>query len=125
MYIFFFKQKTAYDMRISDWSSDVCSSDLGTWGNMAFQALKALEYKSLTIAMNGPLAGEMVTEVHFAGVNQGAGTKSNFLIRRLAKLPFVFNVTIRAPFRSLIDSAQSLYDPTRLIERNQIGRAHV
>src|SRR3546814_11670224 len=27
--IFFFKQKTAYEMRISDWSSDVCSSDLG------------------------------------------------------------------------------------------------
>src|SRR3546814_3102908 len=27
-YIFFFKQKTAYEMRISDWSSDVCSSDL-------------------------------------------------------------------------------------------------
>src|SRR3546814_3898978 len=26
--MFFFKQKTAYDMRISDWSSDVCSSDL-------------------------------------------------------------------------------------------------
>src|SRR3546814_7358195 len=28
MFFFFFKQKTAYDMRISDWSSDVCSSDL-------------------------------------------------------------------------------------------------
>src|SRR3546814_16082327 len=27
-FVFFFKQKTAYDMRISDWSSDVCSSDL-------------------------------------------------------------------------------------------------
>src|SRR3546814_9745393 len=27
---FFFKQKTAYEMRISDWSSDVCSSDLET-----------------------------------------------------------------------------------------------
>src|SRR3546814_4363769 len=27
---FFFKQKTAYEMRISDWSSDVCSSDLYT-----------------------------------------------------------------------------------------------
>src|SRR3546814_1532849 len=26
--VFFFKQKTAYEMRISDWSSDVCSSDL-------------------------------------------------------------------------------------------------
>src|SRR3546814_911164 len=29
MLVFFFKQKTAYEMRISDWSSDVCSSDLG------------------------------------------------------------------------------------------------
>src|SRR3546814_15155120 len=28
VYVFFFKQKTAYEMRISDWSSDVCSSDL-------------------------------------------------------------------------------------------------
>src|SRR3546814_8833039 len=27
MWFFFFKQKTAYEMRISDWSSDVCSSD--------------------------------------------------------------------------------------------------
>src|SRR3546814_10264279 len=30
---FFFKQKTAYEMRISDWSSDVCSSDLHLLGN--------------------------------------------------------------------------------------------
>src|SRR3546814_5304177 len=28
LFFFFFKQKTAYEMRISDWSSDVCSSDL-------------------------------------------------------------------------------------------------
>src|SRR3546814_11566794 len=28
LFIFFFKQKTAYELRISDWSSDVCSSDL-------------------------------------------------------------------------------------------------
>src|SRR3546814_2070113 len=36
IFIFFFKQKTAYEMRISDWSSDVCSSDLGRlmdWSN--------------------------------------------------------------------------------------------
>src|SRR3546814_9593763 len=31
MSCFFFKQKTAYEMRISDWSSDVCSSDLDNW----------------------------------------------------------------------------------------------
>src|SRR3546814_7242740 len=30
--VFFFKQKTAYEMRISDWSSDVCSSDLRLTG---------------------------------------------------------------------------------------------
>src|SRR3546814_4336049 len=31
--LFFCKQKTAYEMRISDWSSDVCSSDLGPGGS--------------------------------------------------------------------------------------------
>src|SRR3546814_1350005 len=31
LFFFFFKQKTAYEMRISDWSSDVCSSDLVTF----------------------------------------------------------------------------------------------
>src|SRR3546814_2007615 len=35
--MFFFKQKTAYEMRISDWSSDVCSSDLG------FSVLEVIE----------------------------------------------------------------------------------
>src|SRR3546814_3948821 len=32
--VFFFKQKTAYEMRISDWSSDVCSSDLRMAGGL-------------------------------------------------------------------------------------------
>src|SRR3546814_8469847 len=34
-FLFLFKQKTAYEMRISDWSSDVCSSDLKEkWGRL-------------------------------------------------------------------------------------------
>src|SRR3546814_2466242 len=33
VFVFFFKQKTAYELRISDWSSDVCSSDLGLCGS--------------------------------------------------------------------------------------------
>src|SRR3546814_1797310 len=39
---FFFKQKTAYDMRISDWSSDVCSSDLNdllSGDNLSLQSI--------------------------------------------------------------------------------------
>src|SRR3546814_20991764 len=35
MFVFFFKQKTAYELRISDWSSDVCSSDLQYRGEAA------------------------------------------------------------------------------------------
>src|SRR3546814_6934856 len=40
--VFFFKQKTAYEMRISDWSSDVCSSDL--------KAALHLEVKTSTVS---------------------------------------------------------------------------
>src|SRR3546814_8612839 len=42
---FFFKQKTAYEMRISDWSSDVCSSDLTA---MATKAEKLVTMKPTT-----------------------------------------------------------------------------
>src|SRR3546814_1485556 len=38
LFFFFFKQKTAYEMRISDWSSDVCSSDLQGDGVGALRA---------------------------------------------------------------------------------------
>src|SRR3546814_9661262 len=38
---FFFKQKTAYEMRISDWSSDVCSSDLSRDGTRWISARPA------------------------------------------------------------------------------------
>jgi translocation and assembly module TamB len=97
---------------------EISQKDLGFWGNLAFGALRSLNYRSLRIDMNGPLAGEMVTDVRFAGISQGKGAKSNFIIRRLQRLPFVFNVRIKAPFRGLLDSAQSFYDPRRLIQRN-------
>src|SRR3546814_11908974 len=54
-FVFFFKQKTAYEMRISDWSSDVCSSDLALSGiaaeglehgsGIASRTLASLEHK--------------------------------------------------------------------------------
>src|SRR3546814_2382192 len=43
---FFFKQKTAYEMRISDWSSDVCSSDLGSATPAAAQGTVVAGYSS-------------------------------------------------------------------------------
>src|SRR3546814_3902468 len=39
---FFFKQNTAYEVRISDWSSDVCSSDLGVSGRAKHADMPAL-----------------------------------------------------------------------------------
>src|SRR3546814_2910187 len=48
LFVFFCKQKTAYDMRISDWSSDVCSSDLaGTASGNCWRSagLCAVTYK--------------------------------------------------------------------------------
>src|SRR3546814_5268896 len=39
---FFFKQKTAYEVRISDWSSDVCSSDLDARYTFNYRSMKTL-----------------------------------------------------------------------------------
>src|SRR3546814_10841082 len=52
---FFFKQKTAYEMRISDWSSDVCSSDLET-----ATTLGAAWHLNRWIAIEGNLIHEAI-----------------------------------------------------------------
>src|SRR3546814_2154243 len=52
-FFFFFKQKTAYEMRISDWSSDVCSSDLSllalTLTNTVVASLRRLSRRDVRI----------------------------------------------------------------------------
>src|SRR3546814_7551651 len=57
---FFFKQKTAYEMRISDWSSDVCSSDLrafilraATGGEAVEQSLQSTVVRSVELGAVG------------------------------------------------------------------------
>src|SRR3546814_2403543 len=50
MFLFFFKQKTAYEMRISDWSSDVCSSDLRSSSEVAPSAFMAQVPSTVTAA---------------------------------------------------------------------------
>src|SRR3546814_18120145 len=88
--IFFFKQRTAYEMRIIDWNSDVCSSDLRTAGDLrqhdAFLALRGragvarprrrpplpahgrvsgMSVRNLPITMIGALAGLLIWAAHF------------------------------------------------------------
>src|SRR3546814_4122687 len=67
MWFFFFKQKTAYEMRISDWRSDVCSSDL-SWATNADYPSSALRNEEegttgfrVTVGTNGRVTDCSVT----------------------------------------------------------------
>jgi translocation and assembly module TamB len=97
---------------------ELSNRNLGTIANFAFGALRSLKYDDLTIILNGDLDGEMVTDIRFGGVGQGEGATRNFLTNQVAKLPLIFNVKIRAPFRQLLTSAKGFYDPSLLIEQN-------
>jgi hypothetical protein len=95
--------------------------DLSTMANFAFDALKSLDYREMSIGMDGALEGEIVTRVRFRGIRQGAAAKRNFLTDRIARLPIQFNVNLRAPFLSLISSFKSLYDPAYVRDPRELG----
>src|SRR3546814_4933754 len=70
--IFFFKQKTAYEMRISDWSSDVCASDLAP--DLAGGALRQAAARDRAPAeFHSPLQGQGQQGDAGAEPRQGAG----------------------------------------------------
>src|SRR3546814_7056310 len=97
--MFFFKQKTAYAMRISDWSSDVCSSDLFAASCRQGRAL-GFDGKSLihpkTLAVANGIFGPSSEEIAWA--------------RRIAAA----HAAALAEGRAVV-----------LVDGKQIGRAHV
>src|SRR3546814_10893840 len=71
--VFFFKQKTAYEMRISDWSSDVCSSDLD------LAKLAATQFRDFANTVPGLVfqtAGAGNTQISMRGVTAGVDVSS-------------------------------------------------
>src|SRR3546814_9996641 len=101
MYFFFFKQKTAYEMRISDWSSDVCSSDLRTPSGTRIM--------SLSVALFNALSGLQVNQTALQV------TASN-----------VANVNTPDYARKVHDQQNRLLGGMGAgVETAQIGRAHV
>src|SRR3546814_14608851 len=63
--VFFFKQKTAYEMRISDWSSDVCSSDLIPDDAVLSRSVVAAKQRAqLLFALAGIVSGGFVVTGH-------------------------------------------------------------
>src|SRR3546814_5947672 len=64
--LFFFKQKTAYEMRISDWSSDVCSSDLSKANYDAQQYALQIAQANVVVAQRN--LDDTVVRAPFSGV---------------------------------------------------------
>jgi translocation and assembly module TamB len=99
----------------------VSNEQVGVFGKMAFDALKNLQYKCLSILMDGALDGEVVTNVVFNGINRGKPEEqASSIARNFMGLPFLFNIRIQAPFRGLMSTAKSFVDPSGLI-RNNVG----
>src|SRR3546814_20705013 len=76
--VVFFKQKTAYEMRISDWSSDVCSSDLK--GATTTTSQQSLEEQ--IAALVGSQTGNVRTSENVAGTST-QNTATNQLIQEI------------------------------------------
>src|SRR3546814_9892741 len=78
--VFFFKQKTAYEMRISDWSSDVCSSDLKSLVAVSTGLLRALDRDQAEAVLGHEVShvanGDMVTMTLLQGVLNKIGRAS-------------------------------------------------
>ena len=61
MFFFFFKQKTAYEIKECDWSSDVCSSDLGSLIIMV--SFKTVPQESVIVTMYVPAVNMLISSV--------------------------------------------------------------
>lgn len=106
---------------------ELTDKELGVYGKLAFDALKALRYSKLVIDLNGSLEGEFVAGIELDGVARdpaltvapAGGIRGMVAARalgQLAKIPFEFNIHVRGPFRALIGTMRSLQDPTLLIQ---------
>lgn len=106
---------------------DVTNADLGRIARIAFDALKSMRYDRLTIDLNGDLDGEIVSKVRFDGTNDKPEqtARSGGIVGRLlapvTRLPFRFNITITAPFRGLVNSAQTFVDPSIVLRNATSG----
>src|SRR3546814_19720539 len=97
LYVFFFKQKTAYEMRISDWSSDVCSSDLRHIGDFGVGDEMIFDFLRIDVHSAGDdheaLAVGQIEEaifINFAHIAQGRPALRVAARRRFLIIPMIF-----------------------------------
>lgn len=89
--------------------------DMGAVANYAFRALRSLDYRDMSVVLDGSLTGEIISKFQFDGMRQGEGTSRNFITRRLARLPILFRVNVKAEsFFELSTVVRSFFDVTYL-----------
>src|SRR3546814_8547364 len=96
---FFFKQKTAYDMRISDWSSDVCSSDLANLTSLGVSyALFSADLHDIPVTSNG---GGCVVTMHAIEPNGGMEER---IIDELVRVSSRYLIVMEPDFSQATDT---------------------
>ena len=93
----------------------VNKANLGTMGNIAFEALRDLRFRSMVVRLDGDLAGEFATRLTIDGVALGQTGTQKLIRGFLKRLPLKMNVTIKGPFRALIATAKAFRDPRQII----------
>jgi translocation and assembly module TamB len=97
---------------------EISNAEMNVYAKLAFDALKSIRYNNLTIALNGPLDGEIISQINFDGINEAPlSPPKSFIARQFIGLPFVFNIKVTAPFRSLLNTARTFQDPSSLLQR--------
>ena len=96
--------------------------DLGAVANFAFDTLRSLDYRQMRIAVDGPLAGEIITRVRIDGVSQGADAEQNILTRVIAGIPIRLDVNVRGEFYKLVGDIRSMYDPSAIRDPSELAR---
>jgi hypothetical protein len=92
-------------------------ANFGAGGNLVFNALRDLRFRSMIIRLDGDLAGEFGTRLTIDGVGLAGSNGTQRLITRfVGRIPLKFNVSITGPFRALIATAKSMRDPRALIQ---------
>src|SRR3546814_16379595 len=107
---FFFKQKTAYEMRISDWSSDVCSSDLEEFRPIIGEVLAELK---LTLNRREQFALEKVLVDELLGLGP---------LEELLADPEISDIMVNGPDQTFIERKGKL-EIAQIQFRAEIGRA--
>ena len=85
---------------------------------VAFDLLSNIRYRSMVIRLDGDLAGEFATRFTINEISLGnkGGFLTGLVRNAFRKVPLRVNLSIKGPFRALIQSAKGFKDPTTVIE---------